>query len=269
MEEENKNKVRLFGGIVGLIIIVLVVLAAFPVAFVGAGERGVIFNNVSGVEDRILGEGIHLRVPFVQSVHKMSIKVQKNDVKAEAASKDLQTVSTDIVVNWHLDAGKVNKVYQNIGDEKVIVDRIIVPAVNEVVKAATAKYTAEESISKRQQLKTDIDTILTDRLITYNVILDDVSIVNIDFSPEFNKAIESKQIAEQDAKRAQFVADMAAKEAEAEVNRAKGSAEAQRLQQTTLTELLLQKQYLEKWDGHLPTYVAGNSGTMLFNLPTK
>lgn len=260
---------RLVGTITGVIIVIFLLLAAFPFAFVGAGERGVVFNTMGGVENRILGEGIHFRIPFVESVTKISVKVQKNDIKAEAASKDLQTVNTDIVVNWHMDAGKVNKIYQNIGDQQAVVDRVLTPAVSEVVKASAAKYTAEEIIAKRPLLKEDIDQALKIRVTPYNIVLDDISIVNVDFSADFNKAIEDKQVAEQNAQKAVFIAKQAEQEANAEINRAKGSAEAQRLQQTTLTEPLLQKLYLEKWDGHLPTYVAGDSGTMLFTLPTK
>jgi regulator of protease activity HflC (stomatin/prohibitin superfamily) len=267
--DETKLNIRLIGTIIGVIVIVILLLAAFPFAFVGAGERGVVFNNVNGVENRILGEGVHFRIPFVESVTKMSVKVQKNDIKADAASRDLQIVNTDIVVNWHLDAGKVNKVYQNVGDMNAVVDRILAPAVSEVVKASAAKYNAEEIIAQRPLLKKDIDDALMIRVAPYHVVLDDISIINVDFSKEFNDAIEQKQIQEQNAKRAVFIAQQAEQEAQAEVNRAKGAAEAQRLQQTTLTDLLLQKMYLEKWDGHLPTYVAGNSGAMLFNLPTR
>lgn len=260
---------RLIGTIAGVIIIFFVLLAAFPFAFVGAGERGVVFNNTSGVENRILGEGIHFRIPFIESVTNVSIKVQKNDIKAEAASKDLQTVTTDIVVNWHMDSGQVNKIFQNIGNQEAVVDRVLTPAVSEVVKASAAKYTAEEIIAKRPLLKQDIDDALKLRVTPYNIVLDDISIVNVDFSKEFNDAIESKQVAEQNAQKAKFIAQQAEQEAQAEINRAKGASEAQRLQQTTLTELILQKMYLEKWDGKLPTYVAGNSGAMLFNLSTK
>jgi prohibitin 1 len=267
MEENNFNGVKIFGIIVGVLIVIFVLLAAVPVAFVGAGERGVVFNSFSGVENQILGEGIHFRVPFVQNVTKLSIKVQKNDIKAEAASKDLQTVTTDIVVNWHLDASNVNKIYQNIGDEQAVVDRVLTPAVSEVVKASAAKYTAEEIIAKRPLLKQDIDDALKLRVTPYHVILDDISIVNVDFSKEFNDAIEAKQVAEQNAQKAKFVAQQAEQEAAAEVNRAKGAAEAQRLQQQTLTSEILQKMWIEKWKGDVPTYVAGNSGSLIFEMP--
>ena len=224
------------------------------------------FGSVTGVAQ----QGIHTKAPLgIQSVTQFDNRVQKLDVKAEAASKDLQTVSTDIVVNYHLSSKDVAEIYQQIGSQADVEARIISPAVNEVVKAATAKLTAEEILTKRPELKKNIDESLDQRLQTYKISLDGVSIVNVDFSKEFNAAIEAKQVAEQDAKKAQFVADKATKEAEAEVNRAKGSAEAQRLQQQTLNKDLLQKMWIEKWNGVLPGYIAGDNGGVILQLPNK
>src|SRR6266581_2738421 len=158
------NPVKFIIGIVGAIIVFFIIVAIFPVVIVGAGQRGVVFNNISGVENRILGEGVHFRIPIIESVTNMPVRVQKTEVHAEAASKDLQTVNTDIVVNWHMNAGKVNKIYQEIGDEDSVRDRILTPAVNEVVKASTAQKTASEVLAKRPELKRDIDKALSDRL---------------------------------------------------------------------------------------------------------
>ena len=149
--------------------------------------------------------------------------------------------------------------FQRVGDEAEITQRILNPAVSEVVKAATAKKNVEEILTKRTELKQEIDQALKNRLSVYGLQVDDVSLVDFRFSAEFNKAIEAKQIAEQQAKQAEFVALKAAKDAEAEVNRAKGQAEAQRLQRQTLTRELLQKQAIEKWDGKFPTYMGGNN----------
>lgn len=250
--------IRIFALIAGIIVVIFFLFAVNPIVIIGAGERGVVFNRASGIEDRVLVEGVHFRIPFVQTITTLSVRVQKDEVKAEAASRDLQTVSTVIVVNYHLDVGKVHRIYQQVGDEAVVVDRILKPAVNEVLKAATARLTAEEILTKRPELKATIDKLLSERLIAYNVVLDDVSIVDVDFSEKFDAAIEAKQIAEQEAQKAKFVAQQAQQEAQAEINRAKGSAEAQRLQLETLTAELLQKQAIEKWDGKFPTYFGGN-----------
>lgn len=238
--------------IVGAIIFfTIIIIALFPIVIVGAGQRGVVFNSITGVENRILGEGFHLRIPLVESVTKVSVRVQKTEVHAEAASKDLQTVNTDIVVNWHMDAGKVNKIYQEIGDDEAVRDRILTPAVNEVVKAATAQKTASEVLAKRPELKRDIDKALSNRLSRYNILLDDVSITNVAFTPEFNKAIEDKQIAQQQAEQAKFL-----------VEKARSEAEANQIKQQTLTPAILQQRAIEKWDGKFPTYFGG--GTLPF-----
>lgn len=255
-------KIILIG--IGLILL----FSFFPIVIVGAGQRGVVFNNFSGIEDRVLGEGTHFRVPFLQNITKVSVRTQKTDVKAEAASKDLQTVTTDIVVNWHLDASKVNRIYQQIGDELTVRDRIIIPAVNEVVKAATAKLTAGEILAKRAELKSDLDKLLSERLKKFDVLLDDVSVTNVNFSPEFNRAIEQKQVAQQEAERALFKAQEASATAQATVNLARGEAEANRLKQQSLTSELLQLRAIEKWDGRLPTYTGGDS-TPFINIPNR
>jgi len=135
-----------------------------------------------------------------------------------------------------------------------------------VLKAVMARYTAEEIITKRGEVKAGVDEALTSRLVNYNIGVDDISLVSVHFSDRFSEAVEAKQIAEQDAKRSEFVALKAIKEAEAEVNRAKGQAEAQRLQRETLTPVLLQKQAIEKWDGHFPTVLGGNGALPFINL---
>lgn len=251
----------LFGGIIFLLTAVMF----RPFVVVNAGERGVVMQ-FGKVQDNVLDEGIHSIMPIVTSVKRLSVRVQQNSFNADAASKDLQKVTTDLAINWHIDASQVNKVFQRIGDEEQIVTRIITPAVSEVLKAATAKKTAEEIITRRTDLKAEIDNALKTRLADYGVIVDDISLVDFAFSPEFNKAIERKQIAEQEAKQAEFVAVKASKEALAQVNRAKGQAEAQRLQRQTLTPTLLQQQAIEKWDGHFPTVMGGNGTLPLINL---
>ncbi len=218
------------------------------------------------VQDGVLDEGIHPIIPVVTSVKRLSVRVQQNTFNADAASKDLQRVTTELAINWHIDPARVNKIFQQVGDQQQIVTGIITPAVSEVLKAATAKKTAEEIITRRTDLKEEIDRNLETRLAAYGVIVDDVSLVDFAFSPEFSKAIEAKQIAEQEAKQAEFIAVKASKEAIGEVNRAKGQAEAQRLQRLTLTPELLQKQAIEKWDGRFPTVMGGNGTLPLINI---
>ena len=263
--EDVPSGIKVFGIIVLIVLGLVLFLTLNPFVQVGPGERGVVMNW-GQVQPQILGEGLHTRVPFMQSVQIVSTKVQKSDVKTGAASKDLQEVGLELVVNWKINTSKVNKVYQTIGDEKAVLDNIINPAVSEMAKAATAKKTAEEIITKRQELKQDIDKLLVDRLGQYGVILSDVSIINIDFSDEFNKAIEAKQVAEQEAKQAIFKAEQAKNDAVARVNTAEGQAKAQALQVQALTPELLQKMAIDKWNGVLPTYMSPGTALPFLNV---
>ncbi|MEG5044894.1 prohibitin family protein [Microcoleus sp. B4-C1] len=251
--------------IVGGIVFIIAALILRPFALVGPGERGVMMR-FGKVQDAILDEGIHPILPIVTSVKTISVRVQKTDLKADAASKDLQSITTDLAVNWNVDPAKVNQVFQQVGDEEQIVTSILSPAISEVLKAATSKKTAEEIITKRTELKTEIDNSLKKRLEPYGVIVRDVSLINFGFSPEFSKAIEAKQIAEQEAKQAEFTVQKATQDAQAEINRAKGKAEAQRLQRQTLTTEILQQQAIEKWNGQFPTVMGGGGTLPLINI---
>ncbi|WP_333175775.1 prohibitin family protein [Microcoleus sp. S13_B4] len=251
---------------VGGIVFIIAALILRPFAIVGAGERGVMMR-FGKIQDAILDEGIHPILPMiVTSVKTLSVRVQKTDLQADAASKDLQKITTDLAVNWNVDPAHVNQVFQQIGDEEQIVTSILSPAISEVLKAATSKKTAEEIITKRTELKTEIDNTLKKRLEPYGVIVRDVSLINFGFSPEFSKAIEAKQIAEQEAKQAEFTVQKATQDAQAEINRAKGKAEAQRLQRQTLTAEILQQQAIEKWNGQFPTVMGGGGTLPLINI---
>lgn len=244
----------------GFLFIVIAFAFLKPFRIVNAGERGVLMN-FGEVQDVVLDEGLHFTTPIVTSVRTVSVRVNKNEISAVASSKDLQTLTADIAINWHVDPTQVNTVYQQIGDLEQMVSRIIDPAVSEVVKAATAKKNAEEIITQRTELKEEIDSNLTERLAAYNLLVDDVSLVNFSFSEEFSRSIEAKQVAEQEAKQAEYTALKAEKDAQATINRAKGQAEAQRLQNQTLTENILQQQAIEKWDGSVPQVVTQEGAT--------
>ena len=265
ISRNTTNNFQLGFYLAGGIFLLLLAIIFRPFAIVNAGERGVLMQ-FGKVQNQVLDEGIHPILPVVTSVKRLSVRVHKNSFQADAASKDLQKITTELAINWHIDPTKANKIFQQVGDEEQIVNGIITPAVSEVLKAATAKKTAEQIITIRTKLKEEIDNNLRNRLAAYSLIVDDVSLVNFAFSPEFSRAIESKQIAEQEAKQAEFIAKKATQEAQAEINRAKGQAEAQRLQRQTLTPDLLQKQAIEKWDGHFPTVMGGNGTLPLINI---
>jgi len=259
----KKNKDVYIAVQLTLLIVFLAILSKFFV-IVNAGERGVLMQ-FGKVQEQVLGEGLHLIFPTVYTVKKLSVRVQKQESSAEASSKDLQDVFTDVALNWHIIPDEANAIFQQIGDEIEVVARIINPAVEEVLKAVIAKYTAEEIITKRGEVKAAVDEFLTLRLLTYHIAVDDISLVHVHFSQRFSDAVEAKQIAEQEAKRGEFLALKAVKEAEAKVNLAKGEAEVQRLLQDNLTPELLERQAIEKWDGKLPLIV-GDGGKNLLDL---
>lgn len=244
------------------VIFFLVILFFNCFAIIRPGERGVVIV-LGKMTHTTFEEGIHFKAPFITDIKKISIRIQKDEVQAEAATRDLQYISTKVVVNWNMNPGDVGKMYQTIGDEHAVLERIITPAINEVVKAATAKRTAENILIERAQLKSEVDSMLNSRLTKFGINLVDLSFVNFDFSPEFNRAIEEKQIAEQMAKKAVYQAQQAKMEAEAQVNRATGEAEAKRLLSITVTPKILALEFFQKWDGHMPSVVGSGSNLML------
>ena len=179
--------------IVGILLIVGIINSFVTI---GAGERGVVLR-FGAVKDEVFNEGLHFKIPLVERVVRFDVKIQKSQTDSEASTKDLQDTKFSIVVNHHVFPDKVNRVYQKIGIEYK--DRIIDPSVQEVVKAVAAKYTAEELIVQRDKVSKEIKELLYKRLKTYNIIVDDFSIVNFSFSSQFTQAIEEKQTAEQKA----------------------------------------------------------------------
>ncbi|MBD1881780.1 prohibitin family protein [Coleofasciculus sp. FACHB-T130] len=246
-----------------ILFLLLVVISLTPVVIVDAGERGVLMQ-FGKVQPRVLDEGIHFIIPIVNTVQKLSVRVQKQESSAEASSKDLQDVFTDVALNWHIIPEEANAIYQQIGNENLVIEKIINPAVEEVLKAVMAQYTAEEIITKRGEVKAGVDDSLTTRLASYHIGVDDISLVHVHFSKRFSDAVEAKQIAEQDAKRAGFITLKTLQQAEAQVNLARGEAEADRVLRENLTPELLQRQAIEKWDGKLPLIV--ETSTKLLDL---
>jgi len=246
--------------VMALLLSLLIVSSFFVI--IDAGQRGVLLR-FGEVQAQVLGEGIHTVTPLVDTVHKLSVRIQSQEISAEASSKDLQDVFTDVALNWHILPDEANLMFQEIGDQTAAVERIINPAVEEGLKAVIAKYTAEEIITRRSEVKANVDEALTARLAVYHIAVDDISLVHVHFSERFREAVEAKQVAEQEVKRAEFIAIKAIKEAEAKLNLARGEAAANKLLQGTLTPDLLQRQALERWNGNLPLIVGGEGGKLL------
>nr|WP_281438553.1 prohibitin family protein [Synechococcus sp. C9] len=217
---------------------------------INPGEAGVL-SILGKSQDGALLEGIHLKPPLISQVDVYDVTVQKFEVPAQSATKDLQDLTGRFAINFRLDPQRVVEIRRTQGSLANIVAKIIAPQTQESFKVAAARRTAEESITQRELLKNDFDSALQSRLEKYGIIVLDTSVVDLNFSPEFARAVEEKQIAEQQAQRAVYVAQAAEQEAQAEVNRARGKAEAQRLLAETLRaqggELVLQKEAIEAW----------------------
>ncbi len=249
--------VNLSGGQVLKLVLGFLVLATLWGSFVtiGAGERGVVFSKFGGVQERVLSEGWQFKMPFVESVVPIDVKIQKSETQASASSRDLQIVSSVIALNYHVDPAAVNRVYQDVG--LAYEARIIAPAVQESLKAVTAQFTAEELITKRDEVSSRIKESLTARLGRRNIIVDEFSITDLDFSEVFAASIEAKQVAEQQALKARQDLERVKIEAEQKLAEAKAEAEAQRVQRETITAELIQLRAIEKWDGKLPEVTGG------------
>ncbi|MED0676211.1 MULTISPECIES: prohibitin family protein [Aneurinibacillus] len=242
-------------------VIILVILAFESFTVVPPGHRGIVVQ-LGAVQPKVFDEGLHFKVPFIQEVMPIEVRVQKAESKASAASKDLQVVTTQMAVNFHIDPASVNKLYQNVGiDYKA---RIVDPAIGEALKAVAARYTAEQLISKRSEVSQQVKELLAKKLSTYHMALDEVNITEFKFSDEYNRAIEQKQIAEQQALKAKLDLERVKIEKEQTITKAQANAEALRLQKENVTpelvklrEIEAQIQAIEKWDGKLPSTTGG------------
>ncbi len=234
-----------------------------PWVQIGAGERGVVLN-FGAVQDKTLDEGLHFRLPVMQTIVRVDVKVQKAETDAAAASADLQDVSSKVAINYHIVPDKTNIVYQTIGIH--FKERIIDPAVQEVVKAVTARYSAEELITKRPAVSDAMKSNLTERLLAHNIAVDAFSIVGFSFSKIFMEAIESKQTAEQLALKAKRDLDRIKIEAEQKITAARAEAESLRLQRANISPDLIELRKIEanlraidKWNGILPQVTGGGA----------
>lgn len=253
-------------GIVGLFLI----FALAPFTIVGAGEVAVI-TRVGAVQ-RVAHPGINWVTPLIEGVNTFDVRTQKEQTDASAASKDLQTVQTTVAVNFNLNPDMIADTYSRLGStyKATVID----PAVQEVVKAITATYTAEELITKRAQVTEEIQVALVDaiehRAQGKNIIISAVSIINFDFSQSFNQAIEAKVTAEQNALAAKNKLEQIKYEAQQTIETAKAQAESIRIQAQAVNAQggadYVALQAIAKWNGAYPTTMLGGSSIPLIQL---
>lgn len=244
---------------------------------VPAGNTGVVLT-LGEVSANPLSEGFHVKAPFVQTVENMSNKIRVYETPASAVSKDLQTVSSSIAVNYRLVSDKSPDMYKNVGIDYQTI--LITPVVQECMKSATAKYNAEQLITDRESVSNEVKTALDSKLNSYGIYIEKFNIVNFDFSAEFNTAIEAKQVAEQnllktktEQEQAKVIANteaekkvIAAKaEAEAILKQAQAQADANKLLEESLSNKVIAYEQIQKWDGVMPK-VTGKDGGLLIDV---
>ena len=257
--------------------IVIIVVMFESVVIVEAGHRGVVLY-LGAVENRVLPEGVHFVIPFVEQVVQMEVRTQKFQAEASAASNDLQEVQTVIALNYMIDPKEANKVYQLLGVNYA--DRVISPTIQEAVKASVAKFNAEELVTKRETAKGVIAQAIRNTLTSNNILTENVFITDFKFSDAFASQIEQKVVAfqkyltEQNNLRAVRVIanqNVVQAEAAARANIAKASGEAQAIElitgQLRSSPEYLQWQAINKWNGQLP-YASGSGAVPFFQLPS-
>lgn len=245
----------------GAVVVLIVLFLLNPFVIVGAGERGVVLN-FGKVQEEVLGEGLHLKIPFVQTIIIMDVKIQKDQIEAAASTRDLQDTASTVAINYRVVPQSANKIYQEVG--LAYRARIIDPGVQETVKAVTARYNAAELITQRSEVGTEIRETMKARLAPYNIEVTDFAIVNFSFSEQFTQAIEDKQTAEQRALKAEQDLKRIEIEAKQKVELARAEAESLRLQRAVISTQVIQLREIEarikaieKWNGQLPRVTGG------------
>ncbi|MEL7602965.1 MAG: prohibitin family protein [Bacillota bacterium] len=274
-----------------VILIASVALGSFIV--IPAGHSGVVVT-MGSVSDIVLQEGLHFKIPFAQQVILMDNRIVKLEVTTQAFSKDLQTVSAVLAINYRVDKGMSHSIYKNIGGAYESV--LVIPAVNEVLKAVVAEYTASTLVANRSAVSVELDNNLKAKLQTSGIIVEDINVIDWDFSDEYIAAIEQKQVAEQnliktrtEQEQAVVIAEASAKQkviaaqadadsaviaAEARAKQitveADAQAEANRKLSESLSNELINYEMINKWDGKLPEVQTGSGGALIgIDLPKE
>lgn len=253
-----------YGGAL-FVLATLITLGDQSVVIVPAGFRGVIFNKISGVRLMPMGEGFNFIIPFIEQATLTDVRVQKDTFEASAASKDLQMIHTKVALNFHPIQESTPLLFKDFGLNYA--DKVIHPAVQEAVKAVAAKFTAEELITRREEVKNTIRELVAHQVTFANIKVDELYITDFEFSRLFSESIESKQIAEQNALKAKRDLDRIKIEAEQKVATSRAEAEALKMQREAVSPQLIQLRQVEvqklavdKWNGVMPTVMMGNNG---------
>ena len=246
------NKKYLF--VIPIIIVIIILLSS--VTTIKTGEVGIRVRFGKVINNRT-NEGINLKVPFIEKIEKMNVKVQKIEVVTSSSSKDLQEVDMSLAVNYQIDKDKATNLYKNVGTgyKEIVLE----PAIQESIKAITSKYTAEELITNRSEVSVKCMEELAKKVEKYGLKVNDFNITNFNFSEEFNKAIEEKQVAEQKVLTAKQELEKEKIEAEKKIVIAEAEKKANELKQKSLTDNVIKEKFIEKWNGELPKVISNDN----------
>jgi prohibitin 2 len=264
MEQEKKKRIRKIV-ILCVVALAIVILALESVVIVQAGHTGVVVTT-GAVGETVMEEGMHLKAPFAQTVVQMDNRTQKVEADGTASSKDLQIITYVVALNYKIVNDQSARLYKFVGRDYERV--IILPTIQESIKAVTAGFTAEELITRRQQVSEQIKSTLSEKITPYGLKPEVFNIVNFDFSEEFNKAVEAKQTAQQAALKAEQDLARIEIEAKQKIEQAKAEAESIKLIQDTLAKAPEYIEYIKwsKWDGKLPNVLSGDSSQMILDI---
>ncbi len=264
--ELHEIKLVINWAIKALIAVVALVIFFGCFYVVGVGQVGVIFNQVSG-RTKSVQSGFSLKIPIIEQLNVFDIRTQRIDIVEECASKDLQLVIMKTVINYHLDYTRVNEIFTKVGRDYS--GKVIIPVTNEIAKSLVSQYTVENIIVKRAELKDAIEEALRVKLKEYFVVIESVNLVNVQFTPEFNRVVEAKQIEEQKIKTAEYKKMQAAQNKEAVILEAEGESRRQELIKATVNPQIVSLEWIKKWDGKLPVTMLGDDTALMLNKDSK
>lgn len=255
----NIPKIAIFSVIV--LFILITIYGSY--SKINSGEVG-LKVRFGKIVDTSLNEGFNFKLPYIEKVVKVNIKVQKVELNTESSTKDLQTVNTLLAVNYRVSKENAVQLYKNVGNSYE--ETVLIPAIQESIKAVMSNYNAEETITLRNKVSDECLEEIQSKVKKYGIVIEDFNMIDLDFSPAYSQAIEEKQVAEQKVLTAKQELEKSKIDSEKKVIEAKATKKANDLLKQSLTDEVIAKQFIEKWDGKLPTTYAGNDILSIFNL---
>lgn len=264
---EFDKKAIILGSFFGVVILIIIITVFSSITTVPTGYVGV-KTRFGKVQDEVIQEGLNMKVPFIEKIVKIDCKTQKIETSSEGSTKDMQTVNIAVAINYNVNKDTANKLYREVGTDYTNI--IINPAILEAIKSSMAQYTAEELITKREEVSNEIQESIINKIADKGFTVTEFNITNIDFSEQYDQAIETKAVKQQEVMTAQAELEKQKIQNEKEISEAEKDAKVMELQNQQITEntlrlkeLEVQQKLIEKWNGQLPTTSLGDNIPML------